>query len=425
MNLKNKIIKIKDKFNKYNGNEYKYVIDCLDTESKQKDYVDILEKKFSKIFNAKYSIAFNSGTSTLHACLYAAGVGYGDEVIIPSQTVIMCTFAVLAQNAVPVYADIDKDTFNIDPKNIEKKITKKTKAIIAVHMHGLPAQMDEIMRIAKKNNLIVIEDSAQCVFGKIGKKSTGSFGHFVSYSFETKKHISGFEGGMVTTNDKDFAERVRKFGGLGYKTLRSSKSLSSLLPSQFQNPFYKRHDSLGLNYRMNKITAALVLGQLEKSKFLVSRRIKIANFFLESIKNCKWLVPQYVQKGVRNTYWTFALKYYGDKFYGISWNTFYDMFKKLGGDGFYGGLSIVPDELILRNVSFIKNFLPNYKICGYCNIKNKEKCINKNLSNTCNNAYEVQPRLMQFKTNYRSLQQAKIQAIILKKLIQKIDSKNY
>ena len=125
-----------------------------------------------------------------------------------------------------------------------------------------------------------IEDSAQCVLGKIGKKCVGSFGHLTSYSFETKKHISGFEGGMVTTNNKILAERVRKFGGLGFKTLKAKMGMTSLLPSIFQNPNFKRHDSLGLNYRMNQITAAVVLGQLEKVNILVNKRIKVATFIL-------------------------------------------------------------------------------------------------------------------------------------------------
>ena len=263
----------------------------------------------------------------MHACLAALNIGYNDEVITPAHTVIMCTFAILAQNARPVYADIDPNTLNIDPKDIEKKITKKTKAIIAVHMHGLPANMIEIMKISKKYNIPVIEDSAQCVLGKIGKKCVGSFGHLTSYSFETKKHISGFEGGMVTTNNKILAERVRKFGGLGFKTLKAKMGMTSLLPSIFQNPNFKRHDSLGLNYRMNQITAAVVLGQLEKVNILVNKRIKVAKYFLSSIKNCKWLEPQKVDKNYKHTYWTITLLFHEDKI-NISWNKFYDLYKK-------------------------------------------------------------------------------------------------
>ena len=143
-------------YGKHIGNELKYVTDVLDSEnreSRSNPYVGRLEDKFSKSIGAKYAIAHNSGTATLHTCLAAAGVGPGDEVISPAHTVIMCTFAILHQNATPVYADIEPDTFNIDPDDIERKITKRTKAIIAVHMHGLPCYMTRIMNIAKLHNM--------------------------------------------------------------------------------------------------------------------------------------------------------------------------------------------------------------------------------------------------------------------------------
>ena len=170
----------KDPNGKYNGNEADYVLRCLnseDTENKKNPWVKRFEKAFALAFNKKYAIAHNSGTSTLHTCLVAAGVKAGDEVISPAQTVIMNAFAILHQNAIPVFADIDPDTFNIDPKDIERKISPRTKAIIAVHMHGLPADMDPIMKIAQKHNLIVIEDSAQCILGKYHGKLARSIRH--------------------------------------------------------------------------------------------------------------------------------------------------------------------------------------------------------------------------------------------------------
>ena len=241
-------------YGKHIGNELKYVTDVLDSEnreSRSNPYVGRLEDKFSKSIGAKYAIAHNSGTATLHTCLAAAGVGPGDEVISPAHTVIMCTFAILHQNATPVYADIEPDTFNIDPDDIERKITKRTKAIIAVHMHGLPCDMTRIMNIAKKHNIVVIEDSAQCVMGSINGKYTGLLGDMASFSFETKKHLSAGEGGMVITNNKKYATVVRKVGGLGYKTLAADQALRAILPEEFQNPNYKRHDTVGWNYRMN------------------------------------------------------------------------------------------------------------------------------------------------------------------------------
>jgi perosamine synthetase len=410
---------LKNPYGKFIGNEYKYLLECLNPE-KKKNFVALLEEKFAKKVKSKYAIAFNSGTSTLHACLAALNVGYEDEVISPAQTVIMCTFAILARNAKPVYADIDPNTLNVDPKDIERKITKKTKAIIAVHMHGLPANMIDIMRISKKYKIPVIEDSAQCVLGKIDKKLSGSFGQLTSYSFETKKHLSGFEGGMVTTNNKFLAEKVRKFGGLGYKTLKASRSLTALLPSIFQSPYFKRHDSLGLNYRMNEITAAVVLGQLEKVDQLVDRRITVAKLFLSAIKNCKWLVPQYVPKKYKHTYWTIALKYYGEEKIGLKWEDFYKIYKNKIKDGFYGGLSVVPDEPILKNFQKIRKLIPNYNKCNYCK-SGLKKCVDTKKEFVCRNAYAVQPIIIQLKANYRNIKEAKLKSKKLQILLSNLD----
>lgn len=407
---------------KFAGNEIKYVLDCLKYDKKnKKNYVHLLEKKFSKITRSKYSIAFNSGTSTLHACLAALNIGYDDEVITPSHSPIMCTFAILAQNAKPVYADIDPDTFNIDPKDIERKITKNTKAIIVVHMHGLPANMIKIAKISKKFNIPVIEDSAQCVLGKIGKRLVGSFGQLTSYSFETKKHISGFEGGMVTTNNRILAQKVRKFGGLGYKTLKAERALTSLLPTVFQNPKFKRHDSLGLNYRMNEITAAVVLGQLERVNLLVNKRIKVAKYFLSSLKNCKWLQAQKVDKNYKHTYWTIALIFKKDTI-NLSWSEFYNLYKQNIKDGFYGGVSVVPEEPILKDFKNIRKYLPNYNKCNYCR-SGVKKCINTKVKYPCKVAYDIQPKMIQMKANYRDLAEAKKKALIFKKLIKDINIK--
>ena len=324
-------------YGKHIGNELKYVTDVLDSEnreSRSNPYVGRLEDKFSKSIGAKYAIAHNSGTATLHTCLAAAGVGPGDEVISPAHTVIMCTFAILHQNATPVYADIEPDTFNIDPDDIERKITKRTKAIIAVHMHGLPCDMTRIMNIAKKHNIVVIEDSAQCVMGSINGKYTGLLGDMASFSFETKKHLSAGEGGMVITNNKKYATVVRKVGGLGYKTLAADQALRAILPEEFQNPNYKRHDTVGWNYRMNELTAAVALAQLERVKDLVSKRQKVAEFFLEAINDCDWLIPQKSPKGFTNTYWTFTILYFGDDRLSISWQEFWMKYKEMGGRWF-------------------------------------------------------------------------------------------
>lgn len=375
-------------YGKYNGNELDYILEVLDSENmerKSNPYVNRLEEKFSEVFQSKYSIAHNSGTSTLHSCLVAAGVKPGDEVISPAHTVIMNSFVTLYMNAVPVYVDIDPDTFNMDSVDLERKITSKTKAIQVVHMHGNPSDMIPIMEIANHYNIPVIEDSAQCVLGYINGKLVGTFGDMASWSFENKKHISTGEGGMVTTDNEEYGTIIRKHGGLGYKTLEAGQSLRQLLPKDFQNPYYKRHDVVGFNYRMNELTAAVGLGQLERVEFLVERRQKIAKMYDEVFKNCDYIIPQKVLDGHVNTYWTYTVKYEGDDWFGL-----YNRVKENGGDGFYGGLSVPYQEPVMESYGYTRDL-------------------------KCPNAEEVQPKMMQFKCNYRNLEEAKIKLDILKK----------
>ncbi len=405
----------KNPYGKYNGKEMEYVLQALDSEdaeNKKNPWVGRFEKAFAAKFDSKYAIAHNSGTSTLHSCLAAVGVGAGDEVISPAQTVIMNTFAILHQNAIPIYADIDQYTFNIDPQDVEKKITAKTKAIIAVHMHGLPADMDAIMKLAEKHNLFVIEDSAQCVLARYKGRLAGTIGHLASFSFEAKKHVSIGEGGMVITNDDNLAVKVRKTGGLGYKTLQAGDALRQVLPTEFQNPDYKRHDTLGWNYRMNEINAAVGLAQLERVEFLVSRRQKIAEYFLEALNGCDWVIPQRTPEGLENSYWTFTVRYEGEESYGVKWKDFYDLYKKNGGDGFYGGLSVAYMEPVMQKKDFCRRYLPECDC--YRDAFNYHRGI-------CPVAERVQPKMMQFKTNYRNLDVAKLKADALRKTIKKIE----
>jgi perosamine synthetase len=383
--LETKIDKIDNLYNKYNGNELNYILDILDSENverKANPYVNRFEDKFASIFQSKYAIAHNSGTSTLHSCLIAAGIQPDDEVISPAHTVIMNSFVTLFTGAIPVYVDIDPDTFNMCPRDLENKITDKTKAIQVVHMHGNPSDMVEIMKVSKKYNIPVIEDSAQCVMGYIDNKLVGTFGDMSSWSFETKKHLSTGEGGMVTTDNEQYATMIRKTGGLGYKTLEAGQSLRQLLPEDFQNPHYKRHDTLGWNYRMNELTAAVGLAQLERVDFLVSRRQQIARMYDILFDKYDFIVPQKVLPGHINTYWTYTVKYEGSDWFGL-----YNDVKANGGDGFYGGLSVPYQEPVMTGRRYINEGCPN--------------------------AERVQPKLMQFKTNYRDLEAAEKKIKIL------------
>ncbi|MDA8544965.1 DegT/DnrJ/EryC1/StrS family aminotransferase [Alphaproteobacteria bacterium] len=405
-----------DKFGKYNGNEIVYVSQALDTGSRstREPFTLQLESAFKKKFGMKYAISENSGTSTLHTCLAAAGVGAGDEVICPAQTVVMTATTILHQNAIPVFADIDPETLNIDPKDIERKITPKTKAIYAVHMHGLPADMDAIMALAEKHNLVVIEDAAQCVLGVYKGRLAGSIGHMSSFSFENKKHLSAGEGGIVLTNSESYGTTIRKTAFNGYKILSAGQELRQILPSEFQDPNYKRHDTLGWNYRMNEVTAAVALAQVERMDFLVERRQKVAELFYEAIADCDWLKPQLVPEGYVSSYWSFCVLYEGEEAIGLTWKDFYNRFKDAGGNGFYGGLSVVYEELVIKDLQFVKSgYLPPVGDCPYSKFFQWQKGL-------CPVAERVQPKMMQFKTNYRNMDEAREQALILKELIKSL-----
>jgi len=398
---------------KYLGNEMEYLAKVLAAESWSAtggSWNNILERKFAEKFGVKYAISMNSGTSTLHAALEACGVGPGDEVISPAITVIMDSTATIHVNAVPVYADVDPKTFNIDPKDVQKKITKKTKAIISVAIYGLPPDLDPIMDMAKEHNLVVIEDNAQCVLGKYKERLAGTIGHMASYSFENTKHISCGEGGMIITNNEKYAEMIRKIGGHGFKNLKAEEGRIRLNQDVFQNPHYKRHDVLGWNYRLPEFNAAIALAQLERIEELVDLRIKSAKIFIDVMKTCDYLTPQFVPESYNNTYYTLGVVYEGDKSIGVSWEEFRKAYINNGGDGIYGAWSVPYLEPMIAKRQFVKRCPWVYENVEY------EKGL-------CPVAESVQPRIMQFKTNYRDVKLAEIKAGILLKTIKQFKSR--
>ncbi len=398
---------------KYLGNELKFLEKVLNSESWSAtggNWNNTLEKEFAMKFGVKYAVAMNSGTSTLHAALEAAGIGPGDEVISPAITVIMDSTATIHANAIPVYADIDPKTFNIDPKDVARKITEKSKAIIPVALYGLPPDLDPIMELAKKHNLVVIEDNAQCMLSKYKGRLAGTIGHMASYSFENTKHISCGEGGMIITNNEKYAEMVRKIGGHGFKNLKAEEGRVRLNQDVFQNPHYKRHDVLGWNYRLPEFNAAIALAQLERIEELVELRIKSAQYFIDVMKTCDYLIPQFVPEGYSNTYYTLGAVYEGDKSIGISWEDFRKAYIKNGGDGIYGAWSVAYLEPMIATRQFA-NRCP----WVYENVKYEE--------GLCPVAEAVQPKIMQFKTNYRDAKLAEIKANVLLRTIKHFSKK--
>jgi perosamine synthetase len=365
--------------------ELEYVKEVLNTQFRASSgslMTQRLEEKFAKMFGVKYAISHINGTATLHSALVAAGVGPGDEVIVPPLTMASTSLAVLHAGAVPVFADVDAATFNIDPADIARKVTPATKVIMPVALYGLSPDMDSIMKIASKHNLIVVEDDAECLLGYYKGRIVGSIGDMSSFSFQSSKQMTSGEGGMVITNDKSLADKVRAFGSLGYATVSGEPGKGKITKKTIQDPNYNRHTSVGWNYRMPELCAAVALAQLEKLEELIALRIKIAALYREAIRGCRWLVPQAVLDGYVHSYWTYVAKL--DNHGEFSWYDFRDKYMELGGDGIYAAWQLNYMEPVLSN---------DYKR-GMCPV-----------------AESLQPYLLlQFKTNYMDMDVAEQKA---------------
>lgn len=396
---------------KYLGNELDYLQKVLEGESWSAtggSWTIGLEQAFSKRIGTRYGVAFNSGTSTLHAALEALGVGPGDEVISPALTVIMDSTATFHANAIPVYCDIDEKTFNMDPDKLEALITPKTKAIIAVALYGLSPDYDRILEIAKKHNIPVIEDNAQAILSYYKGKVLGTIGDIASFSFENTKHISCGEGGMILTDSEKYAEKCRKLGGHGFKNLCAEDGRVRLNQDVFQNPEYKRHDSLGWNYRMPEFTAAVAYAQLERVDELVKLRQDSAQIFMDVMKECDFLAPQETPEGYVNSYYSLGVRYLGEEKIGVSWQDFRKEYVAMGGDGYYGAWSVPYLEPVIAEHVFVKRLPDVYKDVNY-------------QEGLCPVAEKVQKQIMQMKTNYRDLELAKRKADVLYQLIRKYE----
>src|SRR3989344_339700 len=403
----------KGKIKRIGKRERKYVEEVLKTDfanSKSCGILERFEKAFAKKFHAECAIAHANGTCTLHSALYAAGVRAGDEVITTPLTFASTWMTVLHADAVPVFADVVEDTFQIDPKKIEKLITPRTKAITTVALYGLAPEMDEIMAIAEEHNLMVIEDNAQCFLAKYKGRIVGSIGHLSSFSLQSTKHMSAGEGGLVCVNESDVAEdmadNIRRFSVLGYKNLSRAKGLVS--KEDIQSPNYERHIQMGYNYRMSELCAAVGLGQLEHLDELVQRRIDSANLFIDAIGDCKWLKPQKTPKHSTNSYWALAARLTRAD---IPWAEFRKKFMEFGGDGIYGTWKVAYQEPMLQNAT--RNLSGKEKV-----IKATHKGkLQKYEAGLCPVAERVQKQILAFKTNYWDWSRAERQARILKKTI--------
>ena len=391
---------------RFDENEYTYVKEVLDSgfaSGTSGNMNTRLERAFSERFDSKFAITANSGTTTLHAALWALGVRHGDEVIVTPLTVISCMNAILYCNAIPVFADIDPDTFNIDPNSIRKCITSKTKAIMPVHLYGQVCDMTEIMKIAKEHNIGVIEDCAQCFLGKHNGKIGGTFGDIASWSFENSKHLTTGDGGILTCNDEEIGDNLRRLTCQGFRNATAVSGKIRASKDLFQNPNFKRHSQFGFMYRLPEVAAALGLAQIEKIDWFVQLRIQMADMYRQVIDECgcSWIKPQKIPKGDINSAYAFAATLENDS---ISWEEFRLKFIEHGGDGFYAAWTLCYQE---DSISDVRDFL---KPIGLNERFNTDKGI-------CPNAERIQKKIMQFTTNQKDVPEMKVQADALRKTI--------
>ncbi|KAA8996590.1 DegT/DnrJ/EryC1/StrS family aminotransferase [Paenibacillus spiritus] len=272
-----------------NGNERKYVLDCIDTGwiSANGKYVNEFETEFARFCNVEHAISCANGTVALHLPLVAYGVGQDDEIIIPTFTYIATANAVKYCGATPVLVDCEPETWNIDPAKIEEKITAKTKGIIVVHLYGHPVDMDPVMEVARKYNLFVIEDAAEAHGAVYKDKVVGSIGHVATFSFFGNKVISTGEGGMITTNDSELAQKMRLLRGQGMSPERRYW-----------------FDVVGYNYRMTNLQAAVGLGQIENIGWHLEQRRRVAEVYINKLGEYKELFTlQPEMSWAKHTYW--------------------------------------------------------------------------------------------------------------------------
>lgn len=277
----------------FSGNEKKYVNDCIDTTwiSSNGKYIGKFETEFAEFLGCKEAIACCNGTVTLHLALLALGIKEGDEVIVPSFTYIATANAVRYCGATPVFADCLRDTWNIDPTDIKKKITNKTKCIIPVHLYGNPCDMDAIMEIAKEYGLYVVEDAAECHGAIYDGKKTGTIGDIGTFSFFGNKIITTGEGGMVVTNDEELNKRIRLLKGQGMDPMRRY--------------WFKE---IGYNYRMTNIEAAIGLAQLEKIDSHIAERRQVAEWYFEELESLvNYITFQRVTEKAESVWWMFSI----------------------------------------------------------------------------------------------------------------------
>jgi perosamine synthetase len=275
------------------GNEKKYLAECIETGwiSSEGPFVKKLEAGFAKLMGCAHGVAVCNGSVAIEVALAALRIGAGDEIILPSFTIISCASAIVRVGAIPIVADCQSDTWNLDPKLLAAKITGRTKAIMVVHIYGLPVDMDPVIELARRHGLFIIEDAAEQHGQTYKGRAVGSLGDIATVSFYPNKQITTGEGGMVLTNDKALADRCRDLRNLCFDKERRFI-----------------HEELGWNFRMSNVQAAIGVAQLERIDQTVAKKRQIGHWYQQRLRGHPRLqIPPERTEYAENIYWVFGV----------------------------------------------------------------------------------------------------------------------
>ena len=278
---------------RFGGNEKKYLAQCIDDGwvSSEGPFVRKLESSFAAYHDMQHGIAVSNGTAALELALKSLNVNAEDEVILPTFTIMSCALAVIRSGAKPVFVDCDSRTWNMSPTDVLSKINSKTKAIMCVHIYGLPVDMQRILEVAQEKGIKIIEDCAELLGQRYFNKTVGSFGDISIFSFYANKHVTSGEGGMIVCNDTQIADQCRYYRNLCFEQTR-----------RFM------HNDLGWNYRLSNLQAAVGLAQFEQLNETIARKREIGLRYTELLSSCEYLeLPLSSTPYADNIYWVYGV----------------------------------------------------------------------------------------------------------------------
>ena len=320
-----------------NGREQELLMECIKTGwiSSDGPFVAEFERRFASFIGVDHGVAVCNGTAALETALFAAGIGKGDEIIMPTFTIISCALAAIRLGAVPVLVDAEPDTWNMDVSQIEARITPRTRAIMPVHIYGHPVDMDPVLDIARKHDLMVVEDAAEAHGAEYKGRKCGSLGNVSSFSFYANKIVTTGEGGMVLTSDPKMAERARSYRNLCFRP---------------EKRFY--HTELGYNFRMTNMQAALGVAQMERMDEFIGIKRRLGEYYREKLSVLDGVKFQIEKPWAKTVYWMYCIEL--DSKLGL---TAADMMhaltkKKIGTRPFFLGLHEQP---VLHKMGLFQN----------------------------------------------------------------------